>query len=182
VTNTCSYNMWGIFLEKANNNSISNNTCSYNSKYGILLGHSNSSGISNNTCSYNSVGIPLFYSNSNSISNNVCSANNNTGIFLADSSNNIIYRNNFIDNADNIYSSYASINIWNSPLEITYTYDGTTYKSYLGNYWDDYEGTDAEGDGIGDTSYNIDTKKDESDDYPLMTPFENYILATSAPA
>jgi hypothetical protein len=73
-------------------------------------------------------------------------------------------------------------------LEITYTYDGTTYKSYLGNYWDDYEGTDAEGDGIGDTHYSIDSEystdseSDESDDYPLMQPFENYILLTSAPA
>jgi len=64
-------------------------------------------------------------------------------------------------------------------LEITYTYDETTYKSYLGNYWDDYEGTDAEGDGIGDTHYSIDGDKDESDDYPLMEPFENYNLTTS---
>jgi nitrous oxidase accessory protein NosD len=56
-------------------------------------------------------------------------------------------------------------------LEITYTYDGTTYKSYLGNYWNDYKGTDAEGDGIGDTHYSIYSVRD---DYPLMTPFENY--------
>jgi nitrous oxidase accessory protein NosD len=73
--------------------------------------------------------------------------------------------------------SYKSTNIWNSPLEITYTYKGTTYKSYLGNYWDDYGGTDAEGDGIGDTHYSI---YSESDDYPLMKPFENYILPRSA--
>jgi hypothetical protein len=78
--------------------------------------------------------------------------------------------------------SYNSTNIWNSPLEITYTYKGTTYKNYVGNYWDDYEGTDAEGDGIGDTHYSIDSEEDESDDYPLMDPFENYILPRSAPA
>jgi len=77
---------------------------------------------------------------------------------------------------------YEPTNIWNSPFEITYTYDGTTYKSYLGNYWDDYEGTDADGEGIGDTHYRIDSEKEESDDYPLMKPFENYILTTSAPA
>ncbi len=63
-----------------------------------------------------------------------------------------------------------------------YTYDGTTYKSYLGNYWADYRGTDAEGDGIGDTHYSIDSDSDECDLYPLMKPFENYILPTSAPA
>jgi nitrous oxidase accessory protein NosD len=97
------------------------------------------------------------------------------------SSNNKVYLNNFINNTDNV-DSHGSTNIWNSPLEITYTYDGTTYESYVGNYWDDYEGTDAEGDGIGDTDYSIDSKEDENDDYPLMMPFENYNLTTSAPA
>jgi nitrous oxidase accessory protein NosD len=72
--------------------------------------------------------------------------------------------------------------MWNSPLEITYTYDGNAYTNYLGNYWADYGGTDAKGDGIGDTHYSLDSEKDESDDYPLMKPFENYILPTSAPA
>jgi nitrous oxidase accessory protein NosD len=49
------------------------------------------------------------------------------------------------------------------------------WKCYLGNYWDDYEGTDADGDGdgIGDTHYSTYSK---SDDYPLMKPIENYIL------
>ena len=70
----------------------------------------------------------------------------------------------------------------NSPSEITYIYDGNAFTNYLGNYWGDYEGTDADGDGIGDTSYRIDSESDESDDYPLMMPFENYILTTSAPA
>jgi hypothetical protein len=78
-----------------------------------------------------------------------------------------------------VYLIYDSTNIWNSTLEITYTYDGTTYKSYLGNYCDDYEGTDADGDGIGDTPYSIDSESGASDDYPLMQPFENYILTTS---
>jgi hypothetical protein len=79
--------------------------------------------------------------------------------------------------------SYKSTNIWNSPLEITYTYDGATYVSYLGNYWDDYEERylDAEkidSTGILDTPYRID---EEEDNYPLMKPFENYnIIPTSA--
>ena len=56
---------------------------------------------------------------------------------------------------------------------MTYTYNGTAYTNYLGNYWDDYEGTDADADGIGNTPYSIDSEEDESDEYPLMIPFEN---------
>ena len=36
-----------------------------------------------------------------------------------------------------------------------------------GNYWDVYEGTDGDGDGIGDTPYQVDS--DNADHYPLMT-------------
>jgi formylglycine-generating enzyme required for sulfatase activity len=72
---------------------------------------------------------------------------------------------------DNVDSS-ESTNIWNSPQEITYTYNRKTYTDYVGNYWSDYTGTDANSDGIGDTSYDI--GDDEQDDYPLMEPFEDY--------
>jgi len=43
-----------------------------------------------------------------------------------------------------------------------------------GNYWSDYTGSDTDGDGIGDTPYSIDG---DEDNYPLMKPFENYIIA-----
>jgi hypothetical protein len=39
-----------------------------------------------------------------------------------------------------------------------------------GNYWDDYQGKDANRDGIGDTAYVIDENR--SDRYPLMAPFD----------
>ena len=117
---------------------------------------------------------------SNNITGNNAS-NNRKGIYLYDSCNNTIYFNNFINNTDNVYF-YTSTTIWNSAEKITYIHNGTTYKSYLGNYWGNYEGTDADGDGIGDTHYNIDTEKDECDDYPLMDPFENYNISISAPA
>ena len=171
----CNNNWDGIYLYFSNNNIITGNNVSNNDD-GIRLSSSSSNNTitGNNVCNNSGDGIDLWHSSNNNIitGNNV--SNNDEGIYLKRSSSNKIVLNNFVNNINNA-KSYKSINIWNSTEKITYTYDGTTYKSYLGNYWADYEGTDAEGDGIGDTSYNIDTENDESDNYPLMKPFENYI-------
>lgn len=87
-----------------------------------------------------------------------------------------VYLNNFINNA--IQVKNPADTPFHSPEKITYTYNGKTYTNYLGNYWSDYTGSDADGDGIGDASYVIDSNKD---DYPLMEPFENYLAPTPPP-
>jgi hypothetical protein len=72
----------------------------------------------------------------NSIENNV-----DKGIYLNYKINNIIYHNNLINNGQNAYDN--NINIW---------YNATLQE---GNYYDDYTGYDNDGDGIGDTPYDI---------------------------
>jgi len=158
----------GGILVGGSNNRITNNNCS-NNNYGIYAGSDNR--LTNNTIISNSWwGIWLVDSSNNTIANNTV-LNNWYGIYLYDSSNNIIYLNNFINNSFQIYSS-DSTNIWNSTEQITYTYNGIQYTNYLGNYWSDYTGSDADEDGIGDTPYIIEGDKDN---YPLMEMFENYI-------
>jgi len=127
------------------------------------------------------LGIELWYSNNNSILNNIISSNNEYGIYLYDSNNNIIYLNNFINNTYNARSYYYSTNAWNSTEPITYTYRGSEFTSYMGNYWDDYNGYDANGDGIGDIPYYIPYSYDE-DNYPLIERFENYFVEMPTPS
>jgi len=124
-----------------------------------------------NNVSLNEHGIWLYnHSTENILANNTATLNS-YGIYVTRSSNNNIYLNNFIDNTDNVHS-YNSNNIWNSLSRMTYTYNSSTCTNYLGNYWDGYEGTDADGDGLGDTPYPINSDKDN---YPLMKKFEHYI-------
>jgi parallel beta-helix repeat protein len=173
--NTVSNNNWvGIYLyDSSNNNTITGNNACYNNYAGIFLGYYSSSNTitGNNVSGNNGDGVSLWHSSNNTISGNDVSGNNYTGIILESSSNNSIYLNNFINNSYNVYS-YDPTNIWNSTEEITYTYKANQYTNYMGNYWDDYKGTDTNKDGIGDKSYSINS---DNDYYPLMERFENYI-------
>jgi parallel beta-helix repeat protein len=175
-----------VILVNCNNITVENLDLSY-TRFGITLWKTEDSKVLNNTVSNNYYGISLGDSRNNTIGDNIVCNNRDKGILLYCSGNNHLYLNNFINNTDNAdwlwyRQGYESANIWNSTEKITYSYDGTTYESYLGNYWDDYEGTDVDVDGIGDTPYStnssyysIDTRKYENDDYPLIKPFENYI-------
>ena len=178
TNNTANNNENGISLMHSDSNTITNNIASNNDDDGIVPCYSDNNTITNNTANNNGRGIFLDRSSNNTITGNTA-FNNTYGIRLYDSSNNNIYLNNLINNTDNAYS-YSSTNIWNSTEKITYTYNGTTYENYLGNYWDNYKerypyAEEIDRTGIWDTPYSIDS---DNDNYPLKEPFENYFEPT----
>lgn len=79
------------------------------------------------------------------VKDNLIIDNSNFGIDLGASvacDNNYIYNNSFIGNGQNAREyDWGSNNHWDN---------GT-----LGNFWDDYPGEDNDGNGIGDTPYNV---------------------------
>ncbi len=59
---------------------------------------------------------------------------------------------------------------WQSSQAADLGANNTWDDGSAGNYWSDYNGTDADMDGIGDTPYNITSMAVVQDRYPLMNP------------
>jgi parallel beta-helix repeat protein len=191
VSNTTKSNTWyNIILENSSENEIDNNKTS-TSDVGIAIS-SNNNEISNNDVRDNINGIYLYenchhnHIYDNNVMNNYhairlvsdCSDNtvtgndiidSNYGIDLDQSSNNRIFLNRFFRSSYGHVISTSSVNFWNSLEELTYVYDEQTLQNYIGNYWDDYLGIDADNDGIGDTPH---ITNDIQDNYPLLGAFD----------
>ncbi|WP_135609498.1 nitrous oxide reductase family maturation protein NosD [Methanococcoides sp. AM1] len=79
-----------------------------------------------------------------------------------------VYLNNFI-NCDGISAYNNGVPaVCNTSTPVTYSYRGTTYTGYLGNYYSDYAGEDSNGDGVGEDWYLISDIPPVNDTYPLM--------------
>jgi len=111
-------------------------------------------------------------------SNNILFDNYITAIELSEFAvNNTFYGNTFAAGLE-VRSYGAETSLWDN---------GT-----MGNYWEDYNGTDSNGDGIGDSPYVITGVRWDNDvggyvsfvakdNYPLMAPFEVTSVPTPSP-
>jgi parallel beta-helix repeat protein len=202
----------GIIMRSANNSTIANNTIS-NVGTGLSVDVYSTGNIitGNNLTSINGNAIWVWTTN-NKIVGNYIKANSGSGIRFSDWSGNtvtgnhiennsigvacwagnpipaglvnLIYYNNFINNTlqflnEAIFKANSSellypalVNVWDN---------GT-----VGNYWSDYNGTDADDDGVGDTPYLIDDHyplegANDTDNYPLMNPIEIAVPSLPVP-
>jgi parallel beta-helix repeat protein len=178
----------GIILGFSSYNTIAHNQIS-NSNIGIELSMSDKNIIYNNTivdgrlgihipvaCRYNIIAGNIFVDNHDGfwlnsfynykckenfiVWNNISSIHKGIGISstIGKENHNVIHHNNFIK-GQRPAMDYCGGNIWD---------DG--YPSG-GNYWCDYDGEDGDGDGVGESPYNITNYEEEvtgQDSYPLM--------------
>jgi len=176
--NIITNNRGGIYFQTfgaSNDFDMSENTVSFNREFGIDLRIVETPNViiaGNNITANNGNGLSVLpysrYTTTSfplnaTIKENTVKANNGTGITVYCASNNTIYHNNILDNI-NQFNITTSSNTWNS-----------SYPSG-GNYWSDYTGTDADGDGIGDTPYIIDVNN--TDHHPLMGPLNKFAVGT----
>lgn len=131
---------------------------------GIYLDNSDFCIISENLIEGNHRGIRFWASDYNTISRNTFRDNDVGYVFSSKSRINRFFHNNFIDNG--VTGKYLEkyVNYWDNG-----------YPSG-GNYWSDYNGTDNNGDGIGDTPYVI--AENTQDNYPLMAPLTIFDAGT----
>jgi len=144
----------GVELWETDDCKIASNNVSSNT-FGILLGYSSNNILKDNIASNKLGGIYLYYSSGNALTTNTAS-NNEVGIYLYSSSNNTLSHNNLIDNTDHNAYDDSGTNTWDSGSE--------------GNYYSDYNGTDPDGDGIGEIPYDI-PGGESVDHFPLMRPW-----------
>jgi parallel beta-helix repeat protein len=191
-SNNLTNNLDGINLVHSSNNTLVDNNITNNAGYSItlysqsdrnmLIGNDIANKerglagllmmeVSHNLFMDNSItntdeGIYLQDSNDNEIIHNKI-ADNKYGVRLYTSSNNRIYHNNFINNTNQAWVRHSWYpNFWDNG-----------YPSG-GNYWSDYNGTDSDPDGVGDTAYVIEAYSEDTernkDLYPLMGSFSTF--------
>ena len=142
----------GIQLDNVSNGQLINNT-TYDNTHGMYIWSSLNLKIVRNRF-YNLRGLNMVFTNDS-----------------------IFYLNTFINSIYDIFFQWST-NQYNSQKMFSYTYNGSSFTNYLGNYWSVYTEPDVDGDGLGDIPFMIDpfviTNPRLRDYYPLIAPIDAY--------
>jgi nitrous oxidase accessory protein len=206
--NNITKNNGGITGYNTENVVITRNNISEN-EYGVNIGMCRNITVSENQISDNTGGLNLYYYGPHLVYGNNITNNSWGIRFAEGCGNATVYGNNITQNdvgvallifpnaGDVVVSGIGNTVFDNlfvnntkqvSQEESNYNYPDTTSmgtdiiswnNSATGNYWSDYNGTDANGDGIGDTPHVLDEKN--QDNYPLMTPYKIAPASTPEP-
>ena len=162
----------GIQLDGCHYNKIYRNLL-VNHYYAIECNEVSNTQIYENIISDCRAALALEASRRNSFfENNITDTNCGVTIF-GGGADNAFFHNNFFNvktGASEEHKDFLEI-MYGLDLPDIYSQNNTWDAGYPagGNYWSNYNGTDANGDGIGDTSYRVSV--DYVDHYPLKTPF-----------
>ena len=170
---------WGSISIQGNDCLVTDNHLADSSSWFKVIGNDNI--VSKNTVTHVGFGLSVAGLNSKAFLNQIT----HCGIALIPSPGSVFSANYIADNGWDIDTRGSLINPNGSLSTLFHNnfvnnrYQVDTMSSYQtdyfdngkeGNYWSDYRGPDANGDGIGDTAYVIDDNR--SDRYPLVSPFD----------
>jgi hypothetical protein len=140
-------------MEWASNSIVCANSISNYAGIMLMMGHNNT--FYANHLENNTIGIRIGYDQTDIARQ-----------FGPSAANNIVFHNNFVNNTQQgVDYDWLGTNHWDNGKE--------------GNYWSDYNGTDMNSDGIGDTPYTLSEaisfyaqSTKSTDRYPLIAPFD----------
>jgi parallel beta-helix repeat protein len=178
-------------------NNFSDNTVASGGWGIIIIQRSSENAISRNNITGSGAAIYMSTSRGNSISQNVIE-NNKIGICINNAAFDVFVtigftvnafsQNSFINNEANVYtrefpyeqqppSDFSLLGTEEFPYEGQLPVDFRSFvmnMSFAYNFWSDYNGTDGNGDGVGDTPHRV--SDNYTDNYPLMAPYETHLV------
>lgn len=159
VANRLDGNVAGAALMFSKRNFVERNACEDNRRYGLLLKDVDSTVVRGNVLARDGNGLFVQQSADDEFEGNRIQ-DDVIGVHLgAGASGNLFHGNLFAHNVQQVLVHGARDNRWD---------DGAR-----GNYWSDYTGPDADGDGIGDLPYRAgDLAGYLADEYPLVRVLE----------
>jgi parallel beta-helix repeat protein len=114
-------------------------------------------------------GLALFSAHYNQFyANNITGCTLN-GVYFSISDYNSFFHNNFVNNAKQAQENHQ-LYWWGIQNDTYYSENNKWDNGKEGNFWSDYVGADANGDGIGETPYTV--YENYLDHYPLTGPYE----------